>query len=1054
LPSFLTRMAEQPGRSRPRSLVFLVTLLVGLHAGPARAETTFLISGRGYGHGVGLSQYGAQGYARHGWDYRRILRHYYPGTALAHVDGTPVVRVLLRDGESGVVISSSSSFRLTDGSGGTLLLPAGRYVFGGQGVVTVASARYRLRLPLRFDPIASPLAVDGLRYRGSLTVGSGGEGLYVVNDVELDDYVRGVVAWEMLSNWLAQALRAQAVAARSYALAERKPDRLFDLYPDTRSQMYGGIRAETNATNAAVAATAGVIVTWRHHVAYTFFSSTSGGCTAALGDGMPGAQSLPYLISVPDPYDRIAPEHAWGPLAVSAGRLSAVFGVPAVRSVRLVRNGSARVAEVIFATDGGERTISGEEFARALGLRSTWFAISTPGGRPVSLRSCSARGETSPLPPPARRAPPDSAASGASARQPNPRLGRVTPADRVISTRRFRILTPIQIAAVAVGLVIAALLIHGFQLGPELRLLALLALAAALSAIAVAEWLPSGTQRPTALGPERRPSPNERAPTTAAPLAPHRSLIPTAPNAPLPQVSIGPTPMPQPTHPLQQLPAETGAAGSGGASGTSAATPAPSRPRSGHTSRGRNGQPTNPTQPPPPGPLVIRNLEVEQDSGLGTVTVSWQTSLPTMTDGSSGFYGPTIWTPSDSGVTEHRTVFDDLAPATDYRLAVEAVDAWGRTQSDHFSVTTAPSTGPPALQASGGVFSLNARPFFPIAIWSACPDVVNATLAEGVNLFMGNACDSIEQLTAQIGTRGLTVVDPSSHDTASNVVGWYYPDEWDAQLPDNPSPSLLDAVARGPDTQLSFLTLTNHFYSQAAPLPQGRGMYPLLAATAGVLGFDLYPLQSWCNNDAFAHVYGAQRELVQLAASKPTYQWIETAPMEHCAEADLAPTAQTVRAETWLAIAGGAAAIGYFPYYWTSQIGNEISQTDNEIKELTPALLAQPTVASADAPTIKVSAHTLNGALYLIAVNASRDPVETTLHLPDLNGRQLQVYDENRTLASSGSDFTDAFDPLQVHIYIAAPALDPDAAAQPPPTQDSMTEQQTATGCDCGLRPH
>src|SRR5439155_25211137 len=117
------------------------------------------------------------------------------------------------------------------------------------------------------------------------------------------------------------------------------------------------------------------------------------GYPAALGNVKPGAQSLPYLVSVPNPYDAIAPEHAWGPTAVSAVRLSALLGLPAISSIRLRRNGSGRVTDVIFETDRGEQSVSGQRLANALGLRSTWFDISTAGQRPVSLRSCSVHGE-------------------------------------------------------------------------------------------------------------------------------------------------------------------------------------------------------------------------------------------------------------------------------------------------------------------------------------------------------------------------------------------------------------------------------------------------------------------------------------------------------------------------------------------------------------------------------------------------------------------------------------------------------------------------------------
>src|SRR5919201_117019 len=161
--------------------VWLTALVAALALpGAASAGTVFLLDGRGWGHGVGMSQWGAEGYARHGWDYRRILAHYYPTT------------------------------RLT---------------------------------------VAHPLTYELGGYRGDLVVRQRPGGLMVVNELALDRYLRGVVPWEVPKGWHAAAYRAQAVAARSYTLATLHPNADFDLYPDQRSQMYGGVRAERPETN-------------------------------------------------------------------------------------------------------------------------------------------------------------------------------------------------------------------------------------------------------------------------------------------------------------------------------------------------------------------------------------------------------------------------------------------------------------------------------------------------------------------------------------------------------------------------------------------------------------------------------------------------------------------------------------------------------------------------------------------------------------------------------------------------------------------------------------
>ena len=175
------------------------------------------------------------------------------------------------------------------------------------------------------------------------------------------------------------------------------------------------------------------------------------------------------------------------------------------------------------------------------------------------------------------------------------------------------------------------------------------------------------------------------------------------------------------------------------------------------------------------------------------------------------------------------------------------------------------------------------------------------------------------------------------------MLGWYYPDEWDAFLQSTVTRKDLEKSIPAPQAgRISFLTLTNHFYSLATPLPQGKGMYPTLMSIPDVVGFDLYPLQVWCR-PAFGDVMDAQRELRQHVgreADVPVDRGrADGAPVQEQKQLD--PTPATVRAETWLAVAGGAGAIGYFPNHWTTAIGSEIARTNREIKSLSPALLVR-----------------------------------------------------------------------------------------------------------------
>src|SRR5437764_248836 len=143
-------------------------------------------------------------------------------------------------------------------------------------------------------------------YRGSLRVKTTGSALQVVNVLGLESYLLGVVPSEMPNRWPAEALAAQAVVARTYALAHLAKGGDYDLYPDTRSQVYGGIAAEAPSSNAAVNETANQIVLYDGEPANTFFSSSSGGKTANVQDVW-SSPPVPYLVSVPDPYDTLSP---------------------------------------------------------------------------------------------------------------------------------------------------------------------------------------------------------------------------------------------------------------------------------------------------------------------------------------------------------------------------------------------------------------------------------------------------------------------------------------------------------------------------------------------------------------------------------------------------------------------------------------------------------------------------------------------------------------------------------------------------------------------------
>jgi stage II sporulation protein D len=357
-------------------LVLAVALCLPAQAG---AGTLFLIDGRGWGHGIGMSQYGTRGYARAGWGYDRILAHYYPGTELRGVPARRV-RVLLAEGRAAVEIGSAKPFRVVDARGKARTLRPGRRKL-------VAARLAKLRFPLRYEPGASPLTLDGNAYRGALIVHRDGHKLMVVNKLPLDRYLRGVVPWEMPDDWHSEALRAQSVVARSYALATLKPGTRFDVYADTRSQVYGGVAAEAKSTNLAIGSTAGQVLLWHGRVATTFYHSTSGGRTASVAEVWPRATPVPYLVSVPDPYDGLSKHHRWGPVRLTPAQVGKTLGLGPVRDVIVTRGPSGRVTELKLKLRSGTRTMLSQDFRRSLDLRSTWFSV-----RVLQLEAAPSRG--------------------------------------------------------------------------------------------------------------------------------------------------------------------------------------------------------------------------------------------------------------------------------------------------------------------------------------------------------------------------------------------------------------------------------------------------------------------------------------------------------------------------------------------------------------------------------------------------------------------------------------------------------------------------------------
>jgi stage II sporulation protein D len=371
----------------PRSLVarLLATLaalagvaaLVPAGAG-ADAGVSWVVHGRGFGHGVGMSAYGAYGYAEHGKGYRFILGHYYTGTTLGTLEKPRVVRVLLDISSGDVGFSGATS------ACGEKLEPQRSYQAHrvGNSVLLRSSGGKRLARcgeHLRAAG-AGTIAIAGFgTYRGALEAvptESDAGSLNVVNALAVDQYVKGVIPNESPPSWPPAELKAQAVASRSFALTAGVGGNGFDLYADTRSQVYKGLESEYPRSNEAAESTRGQVVTYNGKVAETLFSACSGGHTESIVNVF--GTAIPYLVGVPDPYDYYCPLHTWT-LKFSGPEISSRLGAyldGKLKQVVITKRGvSPRIVTAKLIGTGGVTTVTGSELEVALGGYDTWMTF-------------------------------------------------------------------------------------------------------------------------------------------------------------------------------------------------------------------------------------------------------------------------------------------------------------------------------------------------------------------------------------------------------------------------------------------------------------------------------------------------------------------------------------------------------------------------------------------------------------------------------------------------------------------------------------------------------
>jgi SpoIID/LytB domain protein len=387
----------------------MLAALLGIAVGAtpaAAAPTSITLSGHGWGHGRGMGQFGAQGYATtFGWSSAQILDHFYGGTGAATIAGNQVISVKLTayDGLN-VAITSNAPFTVggfPQSAGNAVFMRAdasGNYFIAGASGGCGGSGNFgevQVSGPVvAYSNVASPgddlnnmlTVCGGPTYRGSMQFVLSGGLERTVNYVRVEDYLRGVVPRESPSSWAAAALQAQAVAARSYAMAEGgEGGARFAPYAktcdSTACQVYGGaglngVSREVSTTNAAVAQTANLVRRFGDgSLARTEFSSSTGGWTAG--------GTFPAVV---DDGDAISsnPRHNWQ-TTISTATLASHYGVGSFVDLQITqRNGfgewGGRVLKLSVIGTAKSVSLTGAAFEADWGLFSDWFTTDTTNG--------------------------------------------------------------------------------------------------------------------------------------------------------------------------------------------------------------------------------------------------------------------------------------------------------------------------------------------------------------------------------------------------------------------------------------------------------------------------------------------------------------------------------------------------------------------------------------------------------------------------------------------------------------------------------------------------
>ncbi|MDO5710228.1 MAG: SpoIID/LytB domain-containing protein [Micrococcales bacterium] len=395
---------------------------------PRPQSGSVVFEGRGYGHGRGMSQWGAYGAADAGLAWADILAFYYPGTALHKVAGGSIRVWISGDNDGSTTVLPAPGLTAIVGRTARAL-PTGagyrawRVEASGDATkvayLDAAGAWKPYRLPVgkavvfRSSSKIVTLSLPGgiqQALRGSVIAHRDGSSLKTVLDSTMESYLRSVVPNEMPSSWHVQALAAQSVAARTYAAAyltrQRAKGAVWDICDTISCQVFKGVArvtkagtrigGETKRTDDAIARTAGLVLRSSKRanapLAFTEFSASNGGYSVAGGPS--------YQVAKSDPYDgRMKNPNTGWTKQIPVRTLEQEFGLGQLTDVRIInRDGrgqlGGRVQDLQLRGTKRAVTISGTKMRQTLALRSDWFVVKAvpmlptqPAGRtPASKR--------------------------------------------------------------------------------------------------------------------------------------------------------------------------------------------------------------------------------------------------------------------------------------------------------------------------------------------------------------------------------------------------------------------------------------------------------------------------------------------------------------------------------------------------------------------------------------------------------------------------------------------------------------------------------------------